>query len=97
MDGAGELVAELPEFGYAIPDEAAGGGFIMRWQRRVNRPDLDYHFYFSADLVTWSNITTGTETISVEPDPDGIMEIVRTRVNLPAAENIFLGVKAVRK
>ena len=97
MDGAGELVAELPEFGYAIPDEAAGGGFIMRWQRRVNRPDLDYHFYFSPDLVTWSNITTGTETISVEPDPDGIMEIVRTRVNLPAAENIFLGVKAVRK
>ncbi len=97
MDDSNPLVAELPEFGYAVPEEAAAGGFILRWQRRIHRADLDYQFYFSGDLRDWTPITDGIETVGVEPDPDGIMETVRTRINLPATERIFLGVKAARK
>ena len=65
-----------------------------RWQRRARSQDILYRIYISSDLQTWVADPAGTEIISVESDPDGVMETVRTRVYRPDMPTIFIGVKA---
>ena len=96
MGGGYDLRAERPEFGYPLdPDDE--GGFILRWKRRIRRSDIDYQLFLSSDLEQWAADSADVETVGVEPDPDGIMETVRTRVTIPVGARIFLGIKAVRK
>ncbi len=97
MDGGYAVEAELPEFGFALPEAGGEDGFILRWKRRMKRPDVEYHLYLSDDLWRWSDDLANLQELDAEPDPDGIMESVRTRVELPAAHRVFIGIRAVRK
>jgi len=51
----------------------------------------------SEDLQNWEENSPDLETLGSEPDPDGVMETVRTRVKRPAAQRVFVGVKAKKK
>jgi uncharacterized repeat protein (TIGR01451 family) len=95
-DGA-PLEAELPEFGYALPEAGAEDGFILRWKRRIRRADVEYRLFLSHDLETWSDDPAQLEEVGSEPDPDGVMETVRTRVKRTPAERTFLGIRAKKK
>ena len=97
LDGDGALAAELPEFGFALPEAGLEDGFIVRWKRRVKRNDVEYRFFLSHDLEAWTDAETELEEVGADPDPDGVMETVRTRVNRPWAERVYVGVQAVRK
>lgn len=96
LNGGYDVQAELPEFGYALP-VAGESGFILRWKRRINRSDVDYQLFVSENLAEWTLEPGDAQTVGVEPDSDGVMETVRTRVNRPWAERVYIGVKAVRK
>ena len=91
------MEAELPEFGYASPDAVAEDGFVLRWKRRIHRADVEYRLFLSHDLAAWSEDATQLEELGTAPDSGGVMETVRTRVNRPWAERVYIGVKAVRK
>ena len=98
MDGGYPIEAERPEFGYDLPEEGAGtSGLILRWKRRVNRNDIDYALFLSENLATWESESPDIQEVGVEPDPDGVMETVRTKINRPNAKRIFLGVRAKKK
>ena len=99
MAGGYEVTAELPEFGYplAMSRSADEPGFILRWKRRIQRDDIDYRLFISEDLAQWTTEPADARTVGVEPDLDGVMETVRTRVDRPQATRIFIGVQAVRK
>ena len=97
LGGAAPLEAELPEFGYPLPEAGGEEGFILRWKRRIRRADVDYHLVLSHDLENWTENSPDLEEIGSEPDPDGVMETVRTRIRGNDAERIFLGVKAKKK
>ena len=99
MNGGYSLQAELPEFGYALPEElpAVADGFILRWKRRIQRADVDYRLFLSSDLQTWETNSPDLETVGVEPDADGVMETVRTRINRPASMRVFMGIQAKKK
>lgn len=97
LGDTGELTAEFPEFGNANTPgirNATDDSFVMRWQRRARSQDILYRIYISSDLQTWVADPAGTEIISVESDPDGVMETVRTRIDIPDQSTIFIGVKA---
>ena len=98
MGGGYDIVAELPEFGYPLPEEGADEpGFILRWKRRIQHADVDYRLYLSSDLQSWEADSPDLQTVGVEADSDGIMETVRTKVNRPDSMRVFMGIKAVRK
>ncbi len=99
MNGGYSLQAELPEFGYALPEEipAVADGFVLRWKRRIQRSDVDYQLFLSSDLQAWETNSPDLQTIGVEPDPDGVMETVRTRINRPASMRVFMGIQAKKK
>ena len=97
LDGGESLAAELPEFGFALPEEGTESGFIVRWKRRVKHNDVDYRLFLSHDLENWTDNTADLEEVGAEADPDGVMETVRTRIRRSDAERTYLGVKAKRK
>lgn len=97
MGGGYGIAAELPEFGYALPAGGSDSGFILRWKRRIHRADVAYQLFVSENLEEWIPDPGDVQTVGVEPDPDGVMETVRTRVNRPWAERVYIGVKAVKK
>ncbi len=104
LDGGYDIVAELPEFGYPSPvvDETRpraddGDGFVMRWKRRIRRADVEYRLFLSHDLETWSDDPAQLEEVGTEPDLDGVMETVRTRIKRTDAERTYLGIKAKKK
>ncbi len=73
-------------------------GFVLTWQRRIHRQDIDYRIRWSEDLRQWTRENPeDLETIAMETDPDGAMETVRTRVGGGNAPRLFLGIEAVRK
>jgi hypothetical protein len=98
MGGGYDARAERPEFGFPLPaqDET---GFVLRWQRRIRRADIDYRLVITENLFEeWQVATSGdSQEISSEPDPDGVMETVRTRIDRPQALRIFVGIRARRK
>ena len=104
MDGGYDVLAELPEFGFplpvvgeTLPRAGEEGGVVLRWKRRIKRADIEYRLSISENLEQWETEPVDLETVGVEPDPDGVMETVRTRVNRPWAERVYIGVKAVKK
>ena len=98
LEGEEPVAAELPEFGFALPNEnGREDGFIFRWKRRVKRTDVDYQLYVSEDAVHWETNSADMEEVGTELDANGVMETVRTRVSRPLAERVFLGVKAKKK
>ena len=97
LDGEGLVAAELPEFGFALPEEGSEEGFVLRWKRRVKRSDVEYRLFLSHDLENWTDNAADLEEVGAVPDPDGVMETVRTRVKRIGAERTYLGVKAKRK
>ena len=98
LEGEEPVAAELPEFGFALPNEnGKQDGFVFRWKRRAKRADVDYQLYVSEDAVHWEADSADMEEVGTELDANGVMETVRTRVNRPRAERIFLGVKAKKK
>ncbi len=98
MNGGQPVEAELPEFGYSIPDDLGDEpGFILRWKRRIKRDDIDYKLVLSHDLGTWESNSSDLKTLGSAPDPDGVMETVRTKVKRGDARRIFVGVKAKKK
>jgi uncharacterized repeat protein (TIGR01451 family) len=99
MSGGDPVKAELAEWGYSGLGSrlSAGDGFILRWKRRINRSDIDYHLVVSDDLAEWEATPSDLQTIGVEADPDGVMETVRTWIDRPASKRIFIGIKATRK
>ncbi|HOO20846.1 MAG TPA: SdrD B-like domain-containing protein, partial [Kiritimatiellia bacterium] len=95
--GDGEpVLAELPEFGFLLPEDA-GNGFILRWKRRIQRGDIRYRLSLSEDLESWEADSPDLDEVGSEPDPDGVMETVRTRVERPNAPRVFLTIQAERK
>jgi len=72
-------------------------GFVFKAKRRSTRPDIQYKLRVSEDLKTWEDDPADVQTLSVEPDPDGVMETVRTRVNRPGAKKIFIGRKFINE
>ena len=96
LDGAEPVLAELPEFGFAPPADDEEG-FVLRWKRRVRRADVDYRLFLSHDLETWEENSSDLEEVGSEPDADGVMETVRTRVKRTGAERTYLGIKAKKK
>ena len=104
LAGDDQILAELPEFGFPLPvfDGVAvraetASGVVLRWKRRIQRADVQYLLSISENLQQWELDPDDAQTVSVESDPDGVMETVRTRVDRPWAERVFIGVKAVRK
>jgi uncharacterized repeat protein (TIGR01451 family) len=105
MGGGFNLVAELPEFGFGLPPGRADGenagepGFVLRWKRRVRRADVDYRLFISDNLRTgWQAAAEGDfRELGAEADPDGVMETVRTRIELPPARRVFIGIHARKK
>ncbi len=98
MGGGYDVRVERPEFGFPFPapDEA---GFVLRWKRRIRRADIDYRLLITENLLEeWQVATSGdSREISSEPDLNGVMETVRTRIDRPQALRIFLGIQARRK
>ena len=92
-----DVEAELPEFGFALPETGGDDGFVLRWKRRVRRNDVEYRLFLSHDLEAWSDDPANLVEIGAAPDPDGVMETVRTRVKAIAAERTFLGIRAKKK
>jgi uncharacterized repeat protein (TIGR01451 family) len=92
------LRVEQPEFGFPLPG-AEESGFVLRWKRRVRRADIDYRMFICDNLRSgWQPAEVGEfEELGAEPDPDGVMETVRTRIELPPARRVFIGVQAERK
>jgi hypothetical protein len=99
MEGGAVLEGEMPEYGYDLPEETEPGkrDFILRWRRRMSRPDVTYQVSVSSDLKNWTDDAAGVEEVGVEPDADGVMETVRTRIRLPESMRVFIGVRARRK
>ncbi len=104
LGGNDQVLAELPEFGFPLPalDGVAtraesAAGVVLRWKRRIQRADIQYLLFISENLEEWETDPDDVQTVGVEPDADGIMETVRTRVNRPWAERVYIGVKAKRK
>lgn len=90
------VLAELPEFGFPPPEEV-GADFILRGKRRIKRADAEYRLFLSRDLEVWLDDSAILEEIGSEPDPDGVMETVRTRVKRTDAECTYWGVRAKKK
>ena len=97
MDGGHPVEAELPEFGYPLPAEEDEPGFILRWKRRVRRSDIEYQLLLSRDLTSWEADSPDLETVGIEPDPDGVMETVRTKIKRPNEMRVFIGIQARKK
>ena len=57
----------------------------------------EYRLFVYDYPVLWDAEPVDMETVGVEPDPDGVMEIVRTRVNRPWASRVFISVQDRRK
>ena len=94
------LEAELPEFGYPLAPlspETGGQEVVLRWRQRASRPDVSYHLVVSADLREWREDPPEAQILGAEPDPDGVMETVRARMDFPPSQRVFLGVKAKRR
>ena len=90
----------MPQLGQATALTLSGSGEstpVRRWRRRIRHSDVDYRLFLSDDLSQWESRPADLQTVGVEPDPDGIMETVRTKVNRPDAMRVFIGVKAIRK
>lgn len=84
--------------GLAPASDDDGSGFILQWQRRVNRADVEYRLYLSEDLRKWvAQAEEELPTVGVETNADGIMETVRTRIDRTNAAKLFMGIRAVRK
>ena len=96
MGGGYDVRAELPEFGFPLPS-ARETGFVLRWKQRVKRADVEYKLFLSDDLATWESDSPDLQEVGAEPDFDGAMETVRTRVARPQAERTYIGIKAIRK
>jgi len=95
LGGNYEAVAERPEFGYDWPDDEPPG-LVVRWRRRVQRRDVEYRFWLTEDLLgQWQPATADDlDEIGAVPDSDGVMETVRTRVNRPGADSLYIGIRA---
>ena len=94
------LEAELPEFGYPLAPlspETGGQEVVLRWRRRVHRSDVSYHLVVSSDLREWREDPPEAQILDAEPDPDGVMETVRARMDFPPSQRVFLGIKAKRR
>ena len=94
------LEAELPEFGYPLAPlspETGGQEVVLRWRQRVHRSDVSYHLVVSSDLREWQEDPPEAQILGAEPDPDGVMETVRARMDFPPSQRVFLGIKAKRK
>ena len=58
---------------------------------------MDYQFFLTENLLEWQAVVSESlPSVKVEPDPDGVMETVCTRVDWTNALRLFMGVKAVR-
>ena len=104
LGGGDSVLAELPEFGFPLPEPGGteirgdvGDGFILRWKRRVHRADVEYKLYLSDDLATWESNSLELLEVGSEPDPGGTMETVRTRVNRAQAPRTYISIQAIRK
>ena len=97
MDEGHAIEAELPEFGYPLPEQNGKSGFILHWKRRIKRADVDYHLLLSHDLQSWETDPPELETLDVTPQPDGVMETVRAKVGITGPGDFFIGVKAKKK
>ncbi|NCA83915.1 MAG: hypothetical protein EOM72_14465, partial [Opitutae bacterium] len=97
LGGAKPISAELPEFGFALPETGGNEGFVLRWKRRIRRNDVEYRLFLSHDLETWEENSPDLQEVAAEPDADGVMETVRTRVRRPGTERTYLGIKAKKK
>ncbi|HPC20312.1 MAG TPA: C25 family cysteine peptidase [Kiritimatiellia bacterium] len=80
------------------PSPLQGGeGWRLTWKRRIYREDVDYQFFLTENLLEWQAVVSESlPSVKVEPDPDGVMETVCTRVDWTNALRLFMGVKAVR-
>jgi hypothetical protein len=103
MGSGSDVKADFPESGcpLVVARTSSGeSGFILRWKRRIQHPDVDYQLCYSGDLVhgLWKSESADLQVLGVEPDLDGIMETVQTWVKSPpGGMQIFIGIKAIRK
>lgn len=81
------------------PSSVQGGeGWLLTWKRRACREDVDYQFFLTENLLDWLPASPGVfSMIAVEPDSEGVMETVKTRVEWTNSPRLFMGIKAVRK
>ena len=74
-----------------------GTSLLLTWKRRIHRQDVDYQLFLTENLLDWQAIAPETlPATEVAPDPDGVMETVRTRVDWTNAPRLFMGIKALR-
>lgn len=75
-----------------------GEGWLLTWKRRMYREDVDYQFFLTENLLEWRPAPSeGLSMIAMEPDSEGVMETVKTRVVWTNSPRLFMGIKAVRK
>ena len=68
-------------------------GFIVNWERRIQRRDLEYRLFLSEDLETWEEPVEELHELGATPALDPGMETVRTRILRPGARWLFLGIQ----
>ncbi len=74
-----------------------GQGMVFTSKRRNDRRDVDYLLRVSEDLANWEDSPADVEELSVELESDGVTEKVRTRVNRPESNRLFIGRKFKQK
>jgi len=99
MGEGAPLEMELSEGGGTpqLTRRGTSPGFILKWQRRIQRSDVNYQLWLSENMVEWFMNSPDRQTIDVNPNPDGVMETVRTWIYCPPSNQIYVGVKAVKK
>lgn len=75
----------------------ADGAMVFEFKRRRAAADIDYRLRISEDLHVWEDSPADVTELSAEPDADGVMEKVRTKVNRPDAPHLFIGRKFIEK
>lgn len=93
LAGDGVLALEPVDF----EAEGEDSGIVIQWRRRIRRDDVEYRFILSEDLRSWASAAADLEELGAAPDPDGVMETVRTRIGRPDARRVFVGILAVRR
>lgn len=71
---------------------------VVTYQRRIERPDVEYVLGVSDDLVLWDESPAELQEASVTPDENGITETVRTEVLAPLShfDHKFVRLRIIR-
>jgi len=84
--------------GLNVLGKEASGDLLIQWKRRVARRDVAYRLRVTEDLLgTWEDQPSDLVTTAVGTDPDGVMETVRTRINRPNANQLFIDLRVNRQ